>query len=103
MFRNISKYDDYKARTMTMNFEIEDLITLHTNDGDFKPVLANLENVYGLSNSRNIYVVFADQVSSGLDKATELDFIFDDELFDSGRNHFGFEKKNFDNIPHLVF
>ncbi len=104
MMSNISHYQDYKGRNFTMNFEMQDYISLEIPGASYAPVLCNLENVYGLDKSRNIFVVFADKEKKGkLNVSKELDFVFDDEIFGTGRSHFVFNKKDLNDIPHFIF
>ncbi len=104
MFQNISKYEEYAERMLTMNFEIGQYISLKTENGLYQPVLTNMENTYGLKKSRNILLVFAPndpEDSTNLMNATSYDLVYDDALFDLGINHFAFKREDIDNIPKL--
>ncbi|PCJ89985.1 MAG: hypothetical protein COA57_00085 [Flavobacteriales bacterium] len=101
---DITNYSEYKDRVMSMNFHIGDCLILRTEHGEFKPVLSAMENVYGLSKHRNIYIVFSPshEKSELLDVQT-FDLIFNDELFETGINHFVFQKTDFEAVPKINF
>lgn len=102
MYLNTSGYDDYTQRVYDMNFNIKNYISLKTPQKKYSPVMTNLENVYGLNKSRNIYVVFTPQKENeDMLSAENLDFIFNDEIFNTGIHHFIFDKKDIENIPNV--
>lgn len=101
MYRGIKNYKEYKERLMTMSFDIENYITLKMNGNTYRPVLSNLENVYGLTESRNIMLVFVPETKEDniFYTAQEMQFTFDDELFDTGINHFKFKREDINQTP----
>lgn len=104
MFWNARNYQEYKERFLNLNFTISEYIALKTDRGKYNPVLSNLENVYGLTPGRNLQFVFVDeQHPNGLKEAAFFDFIFTDEIFDTGINHFVFSREDINNIPKLIF
>jgi hypothetical protein len=104
MFWNTESYREYKERVHTMNFAMSEYIALKTDLGTYKPVLSTLENVHGLTPGRNILLVFADEQNpEDLRKARFYDFIYTDEIFDTGINHFVFSKEALQKIPQLIF
>lgn len=107
MFKNIGNYEEYKERVMTMNFEMDEFITLFAGNKEYKPILTNMENTYGLTKHRNIILVFADdekmKTENGLKESGEFDLVYEDELFELGINHFVFNKKDINNIPSFTF
>jgi hypothetical protein len=60
-----------------------------------------MENVYGLVKHRNFYVVFAndDILSEELFKSPQLDFVFHDEVYETGSSHFVFLRENIEQLP----
>jgi hypothetical protein len=103
MYEGISEMEEFKERVELLNFDMKEYITLKTEVGDLLPRLSTLENTYGLKNSRNVYVVFASDGEFDLMKAQKIDFTFNDEIFNTGINHFLFEREAIDNIPTLKF
>lgn len=104
MYRGIRNYEELTERAVRMNFSMQDYITLKINEKEYKPILSTMENVYELSKERSIYLVFApDKDDKNFEKVEKLDFVFSDEMFNTGINHFIFQKKNIDAIPRLSF
>jgi hypothetical protein len=105
MYHNITQYKEYVQRTVAMNFEMQQFIRLKADENEYTPVLSSMDNVYGLEDSRNILLVFVPKTKEdyNLFKAEKLDFIYDDQLFELGINHFLFERKAFDNLPPFPF
>ena len=104
MMNGVSNYEEFAQKAMTMNFDMAQYITLKTDAGDFKPVLANMENVYGLSKSRNIILVFAPSVEkdTAFLHSTQFDLVYEDELFKVGINHFVFKADEIEKRPTLA-
>jgi hypothetical protein len=104
MYRDITKFDDYKDRAHIMNFEISEYVNLETEKGKYKPVIANLENIYGLVNERKIMFVFPRVNSTeDLTNSKELDFVFTDEIYNTGINHFVFTQEQIKKVPNFIF
>lgn len=104
MFYGSESIQEYKERAVQMNFTMEDQFRLKTENGEFFPVLCNLENTYSAVGHKNFLIVFADTDSNqGLMAAKNLDFVFTDEFFNTGINHFVFDKEQIDDVPTLVF
>lgn len=103
MFLNTSGKDDFTQRVYDMNFNIKDLINLKTAQRKYKPAITSLENVYSLNKSRTLYIVFTpEKENDDLLKAEKLDFIYNDEIFNTGIHHFVFNKKDIENTPNLL-
>lgn len=100
----IRNYAEYKERLYNLNFEIENNISIETGSISFKPVLTSFENSYGLSAGRSILFVFAPEqmAQNEFYNSESVDFIYDDELFDTGINHFTFSRRNIANTPSLI-
>jgi hypothetical protein len=103
MYKGVTEYDEYRTRSYTMNFDMEEYIKLKAGDQTFRPVLSTMENVYSLSSDRNIYLVFSDDQAGNLFLAKDLDLTFNDEIFSTGINHFIFNNRNLNKIPHFIF
>ena len=104
LYYNLQSVEEYKQRIMQMNFNPGEFISLKTDCGVYKPVLSTMENVYNIDTKRSLYLVFVDnEENQGLISANELDFVFEDYIFDTGINHFSFNKNNLDNIPVFGF
>lgn len=104
MMKGVKSYEEFAQKAMTMNFDMSQYVTLKTKEGEFKPVLSNMENVYGLSKSRNILFVFApiELKDTAFLHSNEYDFVYEDQLFQIGINHFVFKKGDIDNRPLLA-
>lgn len=100
----IRNYAEYKERLYNLNFEMENNISIETGALSLKPVLTSFENSYGLSVGRSILFVFAPSETEQVEfyNSENIDFIYDDELFDTGINHFIFKRKNIENTPQLI-
>ncbi len=104
MQTGIRNYQEFSERASKMNFGMNEYVILITGDREFKPVLSNMENVYGLSNHRNISFVFAPEDENTIFKNTEkLDFVFNDEIFHTGISHFVFHRNSIEKIPRLSY
>lgn len=105
MYQGVKDYTTYKERLYAMNFDIERNITINVGEKEYHPVLSNLENVYGLTSSRNITLVFVPEAKEEKSFYTseEIQFTYDDELFDLGINHFIFNRTDINNIPRFIF
>lgn len=105
MFQDVRDYESYKERLYAMNFDVEHLTTLKLGNKTYRPVLSGLENVYGLTESRNITLVFVpeEQKEKVFYASESLQFSFDDEIFNTGINHFTFSREDLDNVPSFIF
>lgn len=103
MLRDIEDMEDFKDRSMTMNFDMGEYVTLLTGDEKLKPVITNMENVYGLSAERKIHFVFASQNAKRSNTDSGFDFEFNDEIFNTGINHFVVSSDQLNKIPKLIF
>lgn len=99
MFLDVTRFEEYKDRSFQMNFDMADYVSLKCGAKEVKPVLTNMENVYGLSPERNIHLVFPADRSARED----LEVVFNDELFNTGINHFVITRKQLNSIPNFVF
>ncbi len=101
LFQGIISLGEYKERVMKLNFSPGDFIKIKTNTREYFPVLSTMENVYNIDVKKNLYLVFSNE--DNLLDEPELDFVFNDQIFETGITHFLFQKKNMDNIPEFKF
>lgn len=90
----------YTKRLDDLYFNIVNYISLKTDKKEYQPVLYTFENNYGLAPGRAIYLVFAENEnkSNELLLSKSFDLIFNDVLFNTGINHFHFEKSALDDL-----
>ena len=92
MYKDVANYKEYVERSLTLNFDLESKIKLEAGKKEYTPVLSSLENTYGLSKGRDVYMVFAPTENRDeLDKAPYFDFIYSDDLYQLGTLHFVFD------------
>lgn len=105
MYQGVSDYEEYKKRLYEMNFDIENYISLNIAGKKYRPVLSQLENVYGLTDSRNITLVFVPETKEekSFYEADEIKLTYNDNLFSSGINHFTFNRTDINNSPLFTF
>ncbi|MCE3227868.1 MAG: hypothetical protein K0S32_2419 [Bacteroidetes bacterium] len=94
MFRNVEDYKAYIERSLELNFDLESKIVLKTTGDSYAPVLSSLENTYGLTKGRQVYLVFTEKTSKEeIKKSDVLDFIYTDDIYQLGILHFTFDHK----------
>lgn len=104
MYLGVKNMNDYQERVMLLNFEIKEYLHLEAKNASYSPVLTNLENTYSLGSGRNITCVFSPlKDKNEFSKTDTLDLVWDDEIFESGRNHFVFVNQDFSSLPRLKF
>jgi hypothetical protein len=103
MFEGVENYSDYIERSTELNFELESKIVLKTNKGSFAPVLSSLENTYGLTKGRQVYLVFADKnLKNEIQNSDLLDLVYTDDIYNLGILHFTFNYEKIKrNLPQL--
>ena len=84
---------------------MDEFIRLKIGEAIYEPVLINLEEVYGLKDSRNITIVFVPEDASdeAFYNAEEFEFTYDDEIFGTGINHFRFKRSDLNNTPQFIY
>lgn len=104
MYKNVQSLSEFKQRVWDMNFNINQFVKLKSDKSEFEPVLSTMENIYGLGKQRSVYFVFSDnEKSKGLHEATDLDFVYTDEIYNTGISHFIFKKDDLDKLPKVNF
>lgn len=93
MTRGIGSYDEFSQRAAKMNFEMQNYVSLRSHGKEYRPVLATMENTYGMVPKRNIMLVFAQD--AGLRSGDTLDVVFNDMIFETGISHYLFLRKDF--------
>lgn len=89
--RGVSSYGAYVDRTMALNFDMKEQISLKTPLGGlYRPSLAIAESSYGFSTGRRLTVAFADPEGKIRDAAS-LDLVVRDIIFNTGIHHFVFD------------
>ncbi len=99
LFYNAQNMEDYKERILMLNFHPEEYLRIETQNKVYYPVLSTMENVYNIDDKRSIVLVFTDDDKNCELYKDDLDFIFEDKIFDTGINHFVFKKEKIHNIP----
>lgn len=104
MYDGLEKFEDYKKRVFDLNFNIEDLVELKLDENTvLVPSIYNVENTYGLSKELNFNIVFSPNARvKDFGKYEKLDVVLNDHVFETGINHFVFEKKELDKLPILL-
>jgi hypothetical protein len=104
MYEGLRDYNEYRERAISMNFNMSDYVSIRTTTQEFAPVLSSMENTYSLRGQRNIYLVFTDESGSGeLMRDNQIDFVFNDDIFQTGINHFVFQQENLQRLPAINF
>lgn len=92
MFDGVRDYKEYIERAMELNFDLESKIKLKANGQHYTPVLSSLENTYGLTKGRQVFIVFADKTKQGeLENSNSMDLVYQDETYNLGILHFTFD------------
>lgn len=99
MLAGIGSYQEFSERALELNFNMGEYVSLVTDGGtSYKPVLATLDNTYGLAETRNVVLVFVDEHHhTALGEAKTLDLIYNDNVFNTGVHHFVFSRDAIDN------
>lgn len=97
IYSGVNDKADFEQRVYTLNFGMEQYWALHTNLGEYAPVLTNMENSYSLTDYRKIHLLFApSNTSTHFHEADQWDLVFTDEVFGTGIHHFVFFKEDWE-------
>jgi len=99
MYRGVGSYAAYKRRVMDLNFNLDRYVSLRDGEKEVKPLLYTLENTYGATEGRSLYLVFENAAAGG----SALDFVFSDEILGTGISHFRFCKSDLENVPSIAY
>jgi hypothetical protein len=100
MLQNIHSEQEYKDRVNVMNFNMKDYLEIEVDGKNISPSIANLENIYGLKNSRKVIVVFPVEIKK-MTRGKELKFTYSDEIYSTGVNHFEFQSDDILDVPQI--
>lgn len=105
MYHSLTTYKEYSQRVYDMNFFMSEYITLKAGKKEFRPVLSQMENIYGLESKRNIILVFVpnEKGDNSLKESEALEFKYEDQQFQLGTNYFIFKRKDITDIPSIKF
>lgn len=98
MTQGVGSFEDFQSRAMQLNFDVKDHVTLRYGGIETPAVISTMENTYGLSEARDIMVIFA-RDTARWSNADTLDVVLDDRIFNSGIHHFAFLAEDIRNIP----
>jgi hypothetical protein len=100
----ISSYEEFADRIEKMSFEAQDWIMLDIEGKQMKADIVRLENLNALERSRNFLVVFGSEFATENDIRTkDLCFIYDDEMFSTGKSKFVFKADDLNKTPDFKF
>jgi hypothetical protein len=100
----VADYEEFMERIERMSFESQEWITVRSNNKEYKPGIARMENINALEKSRNIIVVFSTEKNTGNDiRKDDMCFTYNDELFNTGTNKFIFKKSDIEKLPEFEF
>lgn len=102
MMNGAASYQAYDERMIQLNFRMQEMLRLNWKGKEYEPVLAHMENTFGLSQDRKIHVVFSSKdFPSQLSDFGELDIRLADQVFGTGINHFHYDAEEMSRIPML--
>lgn len=102
MMTGVGSYEEYADRMILLNFRMSEMIQLRIGERVVSPVISNMENTFGLTEDRKIHIVFADDsFPEQLSEFPEMDFVLNDQVFETGTSHFVFLKDELNRIPLL--
>jgi len=100
----IKNYEEYAERMKQLNFGLTELLELRAGGKKWKPVIVEMENIYGLEFHRKFNIVFSpEEKADELVKLDKFTVMFDDEIFGTGTSSFGFLKSSLDKTPAIKF
>lgn len=99
----VSNYEEYSQRIHQFNFEMQNNISIKAGRKIINPQFVQFENNYGIKHEKSFIVICT--VDKNLDnsfaKENELQFIFNDPIFNSGISKFKFFKEDLEDLPKL--
>lgn len=92
----------YNKRMIDLNFRIRESVVLNVGVASLNPVIAHMENTYGLTEGREIHLIFADPSLEGpWWQLPDLDLVLEDGVFHTGVSHFRYPAKRLSQLPRL--
>lgn len=104
MKANVTNYAEYSERFLKMNFEFDDRVKLLNEKTTEQLLVYSLENTYGLTDHRDMYLVFSNSDSLNSPNGV-VEMTVDGNLFGMGICKFRFDKADlnrklvFDSMP----
>lgn len=101
MYSGVTDRSAFIERALAMNFDWQERVELRCGDVSYHPVLSTMENTYGLTEGRNIVLVFApnSRTDTALFASPELDLVLHDDHFGTGTQHFKFDRSDIEKVP----
>ena len=97
-------YQEFAQRLEEMNFSMKQYVNLSINGKEYYPELAQMESTYGLEQNRKILFVFKaiDEEGNKI-LNNDFQFVYADELFNTGINKFKFKLDDINKMPAFNF
>ncbi len=101
----VENYAGFAERMEVMNFQMNESISMKIGKSEYKPSFSQLENNYGLKNQRTLMVVFNvnSNISNEFMKNNDIQFIYNDDLFNTGISKFKFLKDQLEELPEFNY
>lgn len=100
----VFNYEEFGERIMKLTFSLKEQLTLISNGEEYKPVLTQFEEIFGLRNDRNVLIVF------NLSETERKDFYnndftikYFDDVFQLGEANFDFNHQDILEIPKVAY
>jgi hypothetical protein len=104
MYEGLESFEGYNSRVHEMNFNFQNYLLLQQGQSKVEPSICVMENSYGLSKVKKIYIVFpAKHEDKELLHKQELDIVYVDEIFNTGINHFLFSSSAINKANQIKF
>ena len=103
MYSGITNFKEYDQRMRNLSFHLSEYWLLRLPDGrEFPPVLATMEQTFGIAESRKMHLVFAPPDSTTHFPLVDWwDIEFRDDIFGTGLHHFVYKKEDWGNLPSI--
>jgi hypothetical protein len=104
LFTGITEYKDYKERIQDLNFHFSDFFHAQIGDQVITPKIWVFEDLYTLGNKRKVMIVFSERdLDKSISESMDIDFVFNDQIFGTGINHFKIKTEDILSIPEIGF
>jgi hypothetical protein len=101
LYTGVRDYKQYKERILDLNFSLQPMIWLELPGRRVHPALCFLENTYGLSTGKKVWITFSLEELGQSKEGKDLDLVFHDQVFSTGMNHFVFTKESIAEVSGL--
>ena len=100
----VDNYEEFAQRIEEINFNMMQYVKLQVNNEEYSPELYQMESTYGLEQSRKFLFVFKakDEKSNTILK-DDFQFVYADEMFNTGINKFQFKHSDVLQSLNLIF